>query len=899
MAYNETVGPGTILNFSHELQDLDPSGGAKTNDYTFAISVAAASGESCGNDINDITVYEDTNGNGILDSSETTTICAGSGCSSSSSPSVTVDKETSLFFIAQIAAADIDDQCEIDITVSDASANEKTADDNFEVVASASKVKLNEVMYDPTTGSEWLEISNLSSWYEMDVSSWDISDNDGNAFTISAALGAMPAADTCGDEARMIIVNGSGSDDTDWSDCLVTLYTGNDGGFAGGADWLDNAADGLSLCSGTCSATTIVDYVAYGANPGTGDDNATSAGIWPGGVYSADVATGTSLSRFRKPTLDDGWDSDDYTDWYEAIAPSPGEENTPSVVINEVEIYSGDATQVDWAELHMIEDGVAGDYSVNIKDYMLTNTPTSTAGTSDSDTALATEDVWVTNGDYVIIHFNDSSSTDETYDYCLTNDCGDYIDLYVADGSPTAAGDELALTTAVSGGQFLDGVVWDIGSTTILENYALNSVDVPMWDSTTTVDASTFSTDGSTKNTMGRDSQSTDSNNAADWAETSGVDAVADTKGRRNVGAIINEVMLDPLTGNQWVEIYCGSTINFATTPYQVAYDGGTYNITSGSCTASGSTGGYLQVDLGGSAELSTSADTLSLNDCGADADCSATGDNSLVDFIAYGADAGTYDDSAVAAGLWVDSDYISISGIIEGETFGRDKDQTDTNVSTDWALHGGKDAIGLTPGAQNIGSNLVINEVMYDPASGSDWIELYNPGDTAVSLDDYTIMDAAGNTYTIDTDTTFTELENIPAGEYLIIVFDDGGSSGSSDFYWSDGDAAELHIDLESGTDDLGTTDSMALFHSSTTDETTIVDYVAWGGIPDTTTAGTSGKYAVDAGIWTAGDYVDTSRGFHRRIHRPRQGFDRYRGQRRLGRPRWHRRHRRNRRRP
>ena len=60
--------------------------------------------------------------------------------------------------------------------------------------------------------------------------------------------------------------------------------------------------------------------------------------------------------------------------------------------------------------------------------------------------------------------------------------------------------------------------------------------------------------------------------------------------------------------------------------------------------------------------------------------------------------------------------------------------------------------------------ADIFINEIMYNPASGNEWIELFNAGDTEVNLTGWTIKDAADN--------TFGDLTNvvIPAGGYVVI---------------------------------------------------------------------------------------------------------------------------------
>jgi len=82
---------------------------------------------------------------------------------------------------------------------------------------------------------------------------------------------------------------------------------------------------------------------------------------------------------------------------------------------------------------------------------------------------------------------------------------------------------------------------------------------------------------------------------------------------------------------------------------------------------------------------------------------------NDIIDYVAWGGDAGTDDDLAVTRGEWTDSTYVDTSQLQENETIGRDKDSNDTNMPSDWENTSNKaDPYGVnatmaTQGAQNI----------------------------------------------------------------------------------------------------------------------------------------------------------------------------------------------------
>jgi hypothetical protein len=81
-----------------------------------------------------------------------------------------------------------------------------------------------------------------------------------------------------------------------------------------------------------------------------------------------------------------------------------------------------------------------------------------------------------------------------------------------------------------------------------------------------------------------------------------------------------------------------------------------------------------------------------------------------MVDYLAWGGDAGSDDDEAVSWRQWTDGEYMDTSELLENETIGRDKDSTDTDMPSDWensttdkADPYGVNATNQTQGARNI----------------------------------------------------------------------------------------------------------------------------------------------------------------------------------------------------
>jgi hypothetical protein len=93
--------------------------------------------------------------------------------------------------------------------------------------------------------------------------------------------------------------------------------------------------------------------------------------------------------------------------------------------------------------------------------------------------------------------------------------------------------------------------------------------------------------------------------------------------------------------------------------------------------------------------------------------DISLVNDDSVViDYVAWGADAGSDDATAVIWSQWTNGEYVDTSDLIENQTLGRDLSSNDTNLPADWENGSGKaDPYGIdrssenesSPNAQNI----------------------------------------------------------------------------------------------------------------------------------------------------------------------------------------------------
>jgi hypothetical protein len=96
------------------------------------------------------------------------------------------------------------------------------------------------------------------------------------------------------------------------------------------------------------------------------------------------------------------------------------------------------------------------------------------------------------------------------------------------------------------------------------------------------------------------------------------------------------------------------------------------------------------------------------------------SGDN-IIDYVAWGADAGADDDDAAADSQWTDSEFVDTTDISEGDTLGRDKDSTDTDSVNDWentttskAEPFGVNATAATQGSQNLTAIPEFDEITF-----------------------------------------------------------------------------------------------------------------------------------------------------------------------------------------
>ena len=249
----------------------------------------------------------------------------------------------------------------------------------------------------------------------------------------------------------------------------------------------------------------------------------------------------------------------------------------------------------------------------------------------------------------------------------------------------------------------------------------------------------------------------------------------------------INEFMPNPDSdtsseddSREWVELYNASGEDVDLTGWELQWGtssySGTFRLPEGTVISAGGflvIGGVLvaeaDVVVPKDADLAMGAATSSLDavrllHCGP----------GLADTVIYGPD------GADNAEEWTDDSGALVSGwgpkAVAGESIARRSDGVDTDDSaTDFVV-----SAAPSPGSANpvvacaaSDGSIKINEIFPNPAStdsGNEWVELYNAGSSAVSLDAWSIQSGSS---TWATKFTFPPESTIEPGQFLLIAED------------------------------------------------------------------------------------------------------------------------------
>jgi len=175
----------------------------------------------------------------------------------------------------------------------------------------ADHLVINEVYYDPTenndTGKEWIELYNGTA-NPIELTGYDLNAVSGDYYTFpNFTLGS----------GNFVVVHWR----ADGVNTAADLYTGIFG-FGGN---MGNTNGWVALFNSTVhSSNTIIDYVKYGAGGKTWESAAVAAGIWTAGDYIINVDEGHSFAR--KPA---GFDTNQSSDFEDLSSPNPQSSTEP------------------------------------------------------------------------------------------------------------------------------------------------------------------------------------------------------------------------------------------------------------------------------------------------------------------------------------------------------------------------------------------------------------------------------------------------------------------------------------------------------------------------------------------------------------------------------------------
>ena len=188
----------------------------------------------------------------------------------------------------------------------------------------------------------------------VDISGWQVTDYDGNTYTIPEALPPLSPGDHV-----LIVFDGLGAaaDDYDLSDRVATLHSP-----PGMVNILDDEADQVALYRGGAhSPATLHDFVAYGGPAGAAADDAVGAGQWSAGWWvslylsSGAVEEGALPVPGRAIGVYPGHENISPDDWavYEGEDRTPGRPNVvPRATwstAGDGEVMGSDAFALGWA----------------------------------------------------------------------------------------------------------------------------------------------------------------------------------------------------------------------------------------------------------------------------------------------------------------------------------------------------------------------------------------------------------------------------------------------------------------------------------------------------------------------------------------------------------------------
>ncbi|NJB35089.1 spondin domain-containing protein [Croceivirga sp. JEA036] len=197
------------------------------------------------------------------------------------------------------------------------------------------------------------------------------------------------------------------------------------------------------------------------------------------------------------------------------------------------------------------------------------------------------------------------------------------------------------------------------------------------------------------------------------------------------------------------------------------------------------------------------------------------TNAEAMVDFVQWGEGGNARENVAVDAGLWTAGEFVPVSGNAENTIIYDGEGNGVANWSeTGTETFGAANELTMPAEAKAM---IVINEVQY---GNLNQVEIWNNGSNAIDLSDFWLCLGPGQYSRIGTIEPVSGSITLGAGEFLVLPYEMPDEQGGLGFY---------------STNEF-------------TNAEAIVDFVQWGA-----PGAARENVAVEAGIWTAGEFVPT----------------------------------------
>ncbi|ODS37678.1 MAG: hypothetical protein A7315_03895 [Candidatus Altiarchaeales archaeon WOR_SM1_79] len=539
------------------------------------------------------------------------------------------------------------------------------------------------------TGYEWVELFNGDDT-AINLTGWYLTDNDGNTFNLTGA-GTIPVG------GYLVCHLGDSGTNSSTHVYGPIINTG-----PSPKTMLENYDD-LGL---VCNNGFIIDYIAWGSDPGEDDIDAVALGLWINGEYidTSEILENETIGRDKVST-----DIDTPSDWenpntnkadpygVHSYSQTPCAINLDTyIVINEI-MYNPEGSDdgEEWVEIYNY-----GDTAIDLTGWYLTDNDGAKFYLGGAGSIPA--------GGYLVCHIGKAgtNSSANVYGSIIRSSDNETIQPDGTDGKDNYLDDTAVTTNYGSSSSFrIRNDSYDMRP---IIQFDLSGVS---FDEITGASIWLYRYSGSdTTNAIVNVHRVTQSwtETGSNWDTYDGTNdwPVSDDGG--DYDGIPEDTQTILAGVNAWY--------SWNITDLVKKWMNGTYSNYGMIFTSESGSGLHwlrssdYNIDPTFRPKLVVNYSTTSM--LGNNDDLALVGDNDAIwDYVVWGGDVGADDDAAVASGDWDNGDYVDTSLLLENQTLGRDKDSNDTHQPEDWENETGyADPFGIdrstengsTPGAQN-----------------------------------------------------------------------------------------------------------------------------------------------------------------------------------------------------